>query len=101
MKFKCREHIKECANYGNIIYHRECYQGITNRANLQRLEPFRVRLMKILAMNLKKIENIPDKEGKSLSSKSTLYDKTKCIICQVPEVKLGMISVKETGEKNA
>ena len=50
-------------------------------------------------MNLKKIENMPDKEGKSLRSKSTLYDKTKYIICQVPEVKLGMISVKETGEK--
>ena len=37
-KFKCREYVKESANYRNIIYHRECYQDATNRTNLQRLE---------------------------------------------------------------
>ena len=37
--------------------------------------------------------------GKSLRSNSTLYDKTRCIICQEPGGKLRMVAVKETGRK--
>ena len=64
-KFKCRDHIKERVNYGNIVYSREFYQNIANRTNLQRLQlRFENKAHKVIGRELKKDDNIPDKEGK-------------------------------------
>ena len=60
---------------------------------------FGIRLMKLLAMNLKIMETSQTKEEKSLRSESTLYDKTKCIFCQVLGGKSTLFSAKKTGKK--
>ena len=56
-KFKCREHIKEHANYGNIVITESFIKSQQIEKIFQDSRwDFRIRLMKLLVMNLKKME---------------------------------------------
>lgn len=82
-----------------IIYHRECYQDTTNRTNLQRLKVlFQNKGHEVTGAELKINENIPNKEDKSLRSKSTFYNKTKYIFVNCQEKSWEWFQSKKLGK---
>ena len=83
------------------IYYSECYKEVTNVTKLRRLS---VKICEVETTDENKVQVIetneqePEISVKCTSSKSSLYRKELCLICQKESGKLKKVAVKSTGK---